>query len=81
MAVAAASFNTVIDSMSSGFNPATEDPNKVLASPVDSASLEILTASSKITPSITQSGLLSPVNEVAPRTRILGAAPKVPDTF
>ncbi|MNK95570.1 hypothetical protein D3C87_1158100 [compost metagenome] len=79
--MAAASFNTVIDSISSGFKPATEDPNKVLASPVDKASFEILTASSKITPSITHSGLLSPVSEVAPRTRIFGAAPNVPDTF
>ncbi|MNV07129.1 hypothetical protein D3C71_975480 [compost metagenome] len=67
--------------MSSGFSPATEDPNNVLASPVDNASLEILTASSRMTPSITHKGLLSPVNEVAPRTRIFGAAPNVPDTF
>src|SRR5690606_514790 len=80
-AVAAASFSTVKDSISSGFNPATDDPNNVLASPVDRASLEMFTASSKITPSMTHKGLLSPVIDVAPRTRILGAAPKVPETY
>lgn len=34
-----------------------------------------------ITPSTTHSGLESPKIDVAPRMRILGAAPKVPETF
>ncbi|MNQ85877.1 hypothetical protein D3C85_1010530 [compost metagenome] len=79
--VAAASFRILKLSISSGFKPATEDPINVLASPVVKASFEMLTTSSRIIPSTTQSGLLSPENEVAPRTRILGAAPKVPETF
>ncbi|MNL72016.1 hypothetical protein D3C87_1972570 [compost metagenome] len=37
--------------------------------------------SSKTTPSTTQSGLLSPVIEVAPRTLNFGADPNVPETF
>jgi len=81
MAVAAASFRMVKDSMSSGFRPATEEPISVAASPVDSASFEMLTTSSRMMPSTTQRGLLSPDREVAPRTRILGAAPNVPETF
>src|SRR5690606_30082973 len=79
--VAAASFRIWNDSISPGLRPATDDPRRVVGAPVDSWSLEIFTMSSKITPSTTQRGLLSPVMDVAPRTRILGAAPNVPDTF
>src|SRR5699024_7274054 len=71
----------VILLISLGLIPATEEPRSVFISPVESASLEILTTSSTTTPSITQSGLLSPERDVAPRILSLGAVPKVPDTF
>ena len=53
----------------------------VVASPDERELASTLTTSSMITPSTTHSGFESPKIEVAPRTRILGAAPKVPDTF
>ncbi|MNE45097.1 hypothetical protein D3C80_1393660 [compost metagenome] len=81
IAVAAASLKISKLSMSSGFNPATDEPINVAASPLDNCSLEIFTKSSSIIPSTTQRGLLSPFKDDAPRIRIFGAAPKVPETF
>ncbi len=61
--------------------PATDEPSSVVGSPLASWSLEMLTTSSSTTPSTTQSGLFSPLIDVTPRTRTLGAAPNVPETF
>ncbi len=54
---------------------------RVTASPEDKLSASTSVTSSIMTPSTTHSGLELPYMEVAPRTRILGAVPKVPDTF
>ena len=80
-AVAAASFSTSIVSISLVLIPATEEPNRVVGSPLASWSLDTFTTSSNTIPSTTHRGLFSPLIDVAPRTRILGALPKVLDTF
>ena len=61
--------------------PATEEPSSVVGSPLESWSLEMSTTSSSTMPSTTHSGLLSPLIDVTPRMRTLGAAPNVPETF
>ena len=53
----------------------------VSASPEDNSSALTSVTSSMITPSTTQRGFDEPKIEVAPRTRIFGAVPNVPDTF
>ena len=67
--------------MSSELRPAMAEEISVTASPDDRASALMPTTSSIITPSTTHSGLLDPEMDVAPRTRIFGAVPKVPLTF
>ena len=67
--------------MSSAFSPAMALEISVSASPDDRLSASTSVASSMITPSTTQRGLEEPKMDVAPRTRILGAVPKVPLTF
>ena len=81
MDVAEPSFRIWKLSMSSALRPAMEELMRVSTSPVARASALTSTASSMMTPSTTHSGLLLPKMEVAPRTRILGAVPKVPLTF
>ena len=53
----------------------------VVASPDESASASMSTTSSIMMPSTTHSGFELPKIDVAPRTRILGAVPNVPETF
>ena len=68
-------------SMSSALRPDMAELINVTASPDERSSVLTSTASSMITPSTTHNGLELPYMEVAPRTRILGAVPKVPETF
>ena len=68
-------------SMSEALMPATDEPSSVVGSPDDNWSLEMLTTSSSTTPSTTHSGLFSPLSDVTPRIRTLGALPKVLETF
>ena len=81
MDVAEPSFRIWKLSISSGFKPAIAELINVSASPEERSSAPTSMASSMITPSTTHKGLELPYIEVAPRTRILGAVPKVPDTF
>lgn len=67
--------------MSSALSPAMAELMSVVASPDERELASTLITSSMITPSTTQSGLVSPKIDVAPRMRIFGAAPKVPETF
>ena len=68
-------------SMSSALRPAIAELRSVVASPELRSSAPTSTTSSWMTPSTTQRGLDEPMIEVAPRTRILGAVPKVPERF
>ena len=79
--VAEPSFRIWKLSISSEFKPAIAEEIRVLASPEESWSADTSTTSSMMTPSTTHRGFDDPKIEVAPRTRILGAVPKVPDTF
>ena len=81
MEVAEPSLRMLKLSMSSAFRPAMAEEISVVASPEESASASMSTTSSMITPSTTHSGFELPKMEVAPRTRILGAVPNVPETF
>ena len=67
--------------MSSALSPAMAELMSVVASPDDKELASTLITSSMITPSTTHNGLESPKIDVAPRMRIFGAAPKVPETF
>ena len=53
----------------------------VSASPEDKSSGPTSIASSMMTPSTTHNGFELPKIDVAPRTRIFGAVPNVPETF
>lgn len=55
--------------------------DSVVASPTRAASASMSTTSSIMMPSTTHSGFELPKIDVAPRTRILGAVPNVPETF
>ena len=79
--VAEPSFKIWKLSISSALSPATAEEISVVASPDDKSSAETSTASSKTTPSTTHNGVELPYIDVAPRTRIFGAVPNVPDTF
>ena len=81
MEVAEPSFRMLKLSMSSAFRPAMAELISVVASPEESASASMSITSSIMTPSTTQRGFELPKIDVAPRTRILGAVPNVPDTF
>ena len=79
--VADPSLSILMLSMSSELRPAIAELIIVTASPDDSSSVLTSVTSSMMTPSTTHRGLEFPRMEVAPRTLIFGAVPKVEDTF
>ena len=79
--VADTSFNISKLLISSGFNPATPELNKVERLPEVSSSALTDIKSSSTTPSTTHKGLLVPLIEEFPRMVNIGLAPKEPDTF
>ena len=78
-AVAAASFNTSICSISSGFKPDIALPNRFTKSRSFSCSGSIFTGSVSTTPSRTQRGSLLPSKVEVPLILNLGVAPTCPE--